>query len=75
MNKMLERAIAEVSRLPEDQQETIACLMLEEVEAERAWDERFAKAPGKLANLVEQARQRIAKGEVLPYDPSNRPSR
>jgi hypothetical protein len=66
MNKMLERAIAEVSRLPEDEQETIACLMLEEIEAERAWDERFAKAPGKLAALAREAKAQHARGETTP---------
>ena len=68
MNKMLERTIAEAARLPEDEQETIASLILEEIEAERGWDERFAKSPGKLARLVGQARQRIAAGDVLPCD-------
>jgi len=66
MNKMLERAIAEVARLPEDEQETIACLMLEEVEAERGWDERFAKSENKLAELARRAKARHARGESTP---------
>ncbi|MBF0267680.1 MAG: hypothetical protein HQL44_03720 [Alphaproteobacteria bacterium] len=35
MNKMLERAIAQAVRLPEDAQETLASLMLGEMESER----------------------------------------
>lgn len=68
MNKMLERAIAEVARLPEDKQETIACLIMEEMEAERGWDERFAKSENKLAELARQARAQHARGETTPLD-------
>lgn len=66
MNKMLERAIAEAARLPEDQQETLARLMLEEMEAERGWDERFAKSGDSLAEMARRARDRHARGETTP---------
>jgi len=66
MNKILERAIAEVARLPEDEQETIACLMLEEIEAERGWDQRFANSENKLAELARRAKARHAAGQTTP---------
>lgn len=66
MNKMLEQAIAAVSALPEEAQEAIACLMLEEMEAERGWDERLAKSEGKLAELARQAKARHAAGKTTP---------
>jgi len=66
MNKMLERAIAEVARLPEDEQETIACLIMEEVEADRGWDERFAKSESKLAEMARRAKAQHARGETTP---------
>ena len=66
MNKMLAHAIAEVARLPEDAQETIACLIMEEMEAERGWDERFAKSGGKLAELARRAKEQHARGETTP---------
>ena len=72
MHKMLERAFAEVAKLPEDRQEAIARRILEDVEAERGWDERFAKSQDKLWELAERAREEVARGDVLPYDPSNR---
>lgn len=74
MNKLLEQAFREAARLPEEDQEAIASHILAEIEDERGWNERFAKSPGTLAKLAEQARQRIAKGETLPFDPSNRPA-
>ena len=66
MNKMLERAIAEVSRLPEDEQEAIACLIIEEMEAERGWDERFAKSGNMLAEMARKAKAQHQRGETGP---------
>jgi hypothetical protein len=66
LNALLERAIEEASRLPEDEQETIACLMLEEMDAERGWDERFARSESKLAELARRARAQHARGETAP---------
>ena len=74
MHKMLERAFAEVAKLPEDRQEAIARRILEDVEAERGWDERFAKSQDKLGELARRAREEVARGDVLPYDPSDRPA-
>jgi hypothetical protein len=64
MNKTLERAIAAVARLPDDEQEAIGCLILEEMEAERGWDERFARSGNKLAALARQARAQHATEET-----------
>lgn len=75
MNKLLEKAFAEAARRPDDEQETIACLILEEMKAERGWDERFAKSQDMLGELVRTAREEAARGDVLPFDPSNRPAK
>jgi hypothetical protein len=64
MNKMLERAIAQAVRLPEDEQETLASLMLEEMASEKAWDGSFAKSESKLAAMARQAKERHARGET-----------
>jgi hypothetical protein len=64
MNKTLEHAIAVIARLPEGEQETIACLMLEGIEAERGWEERFSGSGQKLAELARQARAERANGET-----------
>ena len=42
MTSLLERAVAEVSRLPEAQQDAVAAQLLADLEAERAWDRAFA---------------------------------
>lgn len=74
MNKLLEKAFAEVSRLPEDEQETIASLIIEEIEAESEWEQRFANSQDQLGLLVRQAREEVERGDVLPFDPATRPT-
>jgi hypothetical protein len=75
MNALLKKAFAAVTQLPESAQESIASLILDEIEAERGWDERFANSQDQLGELVRLAREEAGRGEVLPYDPSDRPAR
>jgi hypothetical protein len=74
MNALLEKALAEVARLPEEEQEIIATLILDEIAAERGWDERFAKTQDQLGELVRSARAEVARGDVVSGDPSDRPN-
>lgn len=71
MNRLLERAFAAASSLPDEDQEAFGAQILAEIEDERGWNERFTTSPEKRAKLARQARQRVAKGEALPYDPSD----
>ena len=75
MNALLDKALAEVARLPEEEQETIAALILEGIAAERGWDERFAKTQDQLGALARSARAEAARGDVVSGDPSDRPSK
>jgi hypothetical protein len=75
MNALLEKALAEVARLPEDEQEAIAALILDEIAADRGWDERFAKTQDQLGVLVRSARAEVARGDVVSGDPSDRPAK
>jgi hypothetical protein len=73
MNALLEKALAEVTRLPEAEQEAIAALILDEIADERGWDERFARTQEQLGELVRSARAEVARGDVISGDPSDRP--
>ena len=73
MNKMLEKAVAAIKKLPDAQQEAIAANILDDLEAERGWDERFARSQDNLARLSKRASERIAENKTLPFDPSDRP--
>ena len=75
MNKMLERALAAVKEPPDAQQEAIAANILDDLEAERNWEERFAKSQDHLARLSKRAGKHIADDTTLPFDPSDRPKR
>ena len=74
MNALLEKALQRVAALPEDAQETIASLILEEIEAERGWAARFAASQDQLGELVRRAQAEVAEQGDLPYDPSDRPA-
>jgi hypothetical protein len=75
MNALLEKAIAAAAQLPKAEQESLASLILDEIEAERSWDERFANSQDQLGELVRRARAEAAQGDVFSYDPSDRPAR
>ena len=51
MNKLLEKAIAELAALPEDQQEAVAARILEEVERQTGSKGKWAKVADHLAQL------------------------
>jgi len=74
MNALFEKAIAELARLPEPDQEAIASLILDEINSERKWDERLAATQDQLGELVRLARAEVARGDVLPCDPSDYPA-
>lgn len=55
MTQLLERAYAEIARLPEPDQDVIAALILNELEDEAKWQKSFAQFPDALARLSEEA--------------------
>jgi len=70
MSKLLERAFAEASKLPEGEQEALAQWILAELEAERRWDARLSESPEDLASLAQEALEEHRRGttEVLDTD-------
>lgn len=55
MGKLLEKAIAEVAKLPEAEQEAIGAWLLAEIESERRWDELFSQPSEILERLADKA--------------------
>ena len=64
MTHRLEQAIAQLSKLPDSEQDAIAALILEELADEQRWQESFARSQDKLAKLAERARVDIQAGRV-----------
>lgn len=55
MTKLLEQAIAELSRLPDEQQDSMAQWILEALEDEQRWDAAFAASLPQLEQLAKRA--------------------
>ncbi|CAK0750884.1 conserved hypothetical protein [uncultured Gammaproteobacteria bacterium] len=66
MNRMLKRAIAEVVRRPEDEQETVAALILDELNDEQAWQTKFNRDSNRIAAMARRAREQRRNGETTP---------
>jgi hypothetical protein len=69
MTELLERAITKLNALPENEQNAIASIILDEIEEERRWDEAFSRSPGTLAKLAASAMAEYRAGETQELDP------
>ena len=68
MTQALEKAFAEVAKLPAYQQDRFACWILDELEDEQRWDESFAGSQRGLAKLAAETRQSVERGESEELD-------
>jgi hypothetical protein len=71
MTKLLERAMAELSRLPEAEQDALAEWLLAEIDAERRWQTRFADSTDRLAELAAEALAEHRSGQTRKLDPES----
>lgn len=55
MTELLEKAFAEASKLPQEAQDILARMLLDDLLAEEKWAEAFAKSQDKLALLADEA--------------------
>jgi hypothetical protein len=69
MTELLEKAISKLKTLPNSQQDAVADLILQELEAERRWDESFARSPDLLAKLASEAMAEYNAGKTQILDP------
>lgn len=69
MTKLLEEAFAEASKLPEQEQDALAAVILEELASERRWDQAFADSADLLAQLADQALEEHRAGKTHVLDP------
>jgi len=61
---LLKEAFAAVSRLPADEQDAMAGLLLAELASEEKWEERFAKSQGALSLLAQEALDEHERGDT-----------
>ena len=64
MTKLLEKAFEEASRLPEEDQDTFAEMLLNDLASEERWTAAFAKSQDKLAFLAKEALTEFEQGRT-----------
>jgi len=69
MTKRLDEAFAKACKLPEKEQDSLATWLMEELEDEHAWEEKFAKSHDVLARLAKEALAEHRAGKTRPLDP------
>ena len=70
MTELLERAFSKAANLPEEEQDMLAKILLEDLAAEDKWDEALANSPDKLATLADEALTEFEQGETRPLEES-----
>lgn len=68
MTQLLERAFKEASKLTESEQDSVASLLLAELESDQRWDQSFAASQDQLARLADDALRELADGKTQPLD-------
>jgi hypothetical protein len=61
---LLEKALAEVQKLPEAEQDAIAAVILDALADEQRWNEAFARSQEQLGRLADRVREGIRAGRV-----------
>lgn len=69
MSEMLDKAVEQAKRLPADQQDAIAAIILEEIADERRWYAAFARSHDELEQLAAEAEQEDREGLTEALDP------
>jgi aspartate/glutamate racemase len=68
MTKLLGKVFKEVSKLPDIEQNAIAKWLLEELKAEKKWDQSFAASEDVLERLANEAIEVHKRGKTVPLD-------
>jgi hypothetical protein len=66
---LLQKAVAEASKLSEADQETVGAWLLAELESERRWDDLFARSHDMLTEMAADAVREDEAGLTQPLDP------
>lgn len=69
MGKVLQQAVTELTKLPEAEQEAAGAWILSELEAERRWDDLFARSQDLLSEMAAEAILEDEAGLTEPLDP------
>ena len=68
MTGLLEQALRRLEALSADEQDAIASQIIETLDDEKAWADRFATIPASLRNMAREAGEEHRRGETRPLD-------
>ena len=69
MTKALQDAFAAASQLPDEEQDSLAAAILEEVAVEERWDASLSGSANELTQLADEALADLKAGRTEPLDP------
>ncbi len=64
MTRLMEKALAEIGKLGDADQDAIAAIILDEIADERCWDESFSRSQNELSEIAGRVREDIRAGKV-----------
>ncbi|MGH9798949.1 MAG: hypothetical protein ACRD82_01155, partial [Blastocatellia bacterium] len=65
---LLERAVAEASQMPVEQQNFVAAMLLREMESEKRWTAAFAQSQDELGRMADEALMEFERGETVSLE-------
>jgi hypothetical protein len=68
MTQLLERALAEISKLSDTEQDAVASLLLAELDSEKRWASAFASSQDQLATMADEALREFEAGQTELLD-------
>jgi hypothetical protein len=68
MSRLMDQAILKIQQLPEQDQESLASIILQEIESEHRWDELFARPESAdlLLRMADEALVEARSGRARP---------
>ena len=71
MTELLRKAFEKASKLPAQEQDALASVLLNEIEGEQRWDSTLAETQDELAGLADAALAEHRAGKTDTLDPEN----
>ena len=68
MTQLLEKAISEIRKLSDDEQDAIAAVLMAELESERRWERAFDLTAEQLSGLADGALAEYRAGKTEPLE-------
>ncbi len=68
MTKLLKQILEQASRLPDEDQDSLAAIILEEMADEERWTKAFERSQGALEKLAQEALEEFRRGETTPLE-------